>query len=140
MAGIFNWGWDYIIEKWVKLKAPDGILQVDISPGTSGYEEDTDTGTTTAAWADALDWDTRDLSDKTIIITNTDAVNDLDYRVLTRAYYTGQNFQKVTGTVLAGAGVWMAFNAVYSRVIVQVMDTVALAAADYQIDNIGRRF
>lgn len=116
------------------------VLQSVFPVGTGGYEENTATGATTNAWVDALDWDARKLSEKTIILTNTDAVNSLDYQVYTRAYYTGQNFQEVTGTLVAGAGTRIALVAAHARVIVQVMDTVALAAADYQIDNIGRKY
>ena len=107
----------------------------------AGYEEASDTGATTAAWADALDWDTREMSDKTILLTNTDAVNSLDYRVYTRTYYTGQDFVEVAVATLAPAAqARVALNNQYSRVLVEVTDTAPPAPADYQIDWIGRKF
>jgi len=107
----------------------------------AGYVEDSDTGTTTNAWADALDWDTREMSDKTILLTNTDAVNSLNYRVYTRAYYTGQDFPEVAAATLAPAAqARIALNNQYARVIVQVIDTAPPAHATYQIDWIGRKF
>ena len=107
----------------------------------AGYEEASDTGTTTNAWVNALDWDTREMSDKTILLTNTDAVNSLDYRVYTRAYYTGQDFLEVAATTLApGAQARVVLNNEYARVIVQVIDTAAPNHAAYQIDRIGRKF
>ena len=116
-------------------------LPVDISPGASGYEEDSDTGTTTNAWAEALDWDTRELSDKTILLTNTDPANSLNYRVYTRTYYNGLNFLEVAAATLAPAAqARVALNNEYARVIVQVIDTAPPAHADYQIDWIGRKF
>jgi len=107
----------------------------------AGYVEDSDTGTTTNAWADALDWDTREMSDKTILLTNTDGANSLDYRVYTRAYYTGQDFLEVAVATLAPAAqARVALNNQYARVIVQVIDTAPPAHATYQIDWIGRKF
>lgn len=131
----------YPFDRWEQVACDEnGILLVTPTAGTLSYEEDTDTGATTAAWADALDWDARQLSEKTIILTNTDAVNSLDYRVYTRAYYTGQNFQEVTGTLVAGANTRIALVAAHSRVIVQVVDTAPPAHADFQIDTIGRKY
>jgi len=107
----------------------------------AGFVEDSDTGTTTNAWVDALNWDTRELSDKTILFTNTDAVNSLNYRVYTRAYYTGQDFVEVVAATLAPAAqARIALNNQYARVIVQVIDTAPPAHATYQIDNVGRKF
>ena len=107
----------------------------------AGYEEDTDTGITTNAWADALDWATREMSDKTILLTNTDPANSLDYRVYTRAYYTGQNFLEVAAATLAPAAqARIALNNHYARVLVQVIDTAPPAHADYEINWIGRKF
>jgi len=107
----------------------------------AGYEEGSDTGVTTNAWADALNWDTREISNKTILLTNTDAVNSLDYRVYTRAYYTGQDFVEMAAATLAPAAqTRVVLNNHYSRVIVQVVDTAPPAHADYEIDWIGRKF
>ena len=107
----------------------------------AGYEEASDTGTTTNAWANALDWDTREMSDKTILLTNTDAINSLNYRVYTRAYYTGQDFLEVAAATLApGAQARVVLNNEYARAIVQVIDTAAPNHAAYQIDRIGRKF
>lgn len=116
-------------------------LPVDISPGASSYEEDSDTGATTGVWADALDWDTRQLGNKTIVLKNTDGANSLNYRVYTRAYHTGQNFEEIASTTLApGASTRIALNNHYARVIVQVIDTTAPNHANYQIDHIGGKF
>lgn len=101
-----------------------------------GTEENSVTGTTTDSFTDALDWDTRYEDKKSIIIANTDSANDLDYRVLVRAYYAGIDHTEHSGTIAAGGTERVALNDVLARVIVQVKANVAGNQASYQIDYI----
>lgn len=121
--------------------SPANPLPVDISPGASSYEEFTYLGTTGAVWAAALDIDTREVKEKTIVLMNLDGVNSLNYRVFTRAYYTGQRFPEVATTTLGpGAYAKIVLNNAYARVEIDVQDTVALTHVNYQLDYIARKF
>jgi len=116
---------------------------VDISPGAASYEEFTAPGTTGAVWAAALDRDTREVKEKTIVLMNLDGVNSLNYRVFVRAYYAapGQRFPEVVTTTLGpGAYAKIVLNNAYARVEVDVQDTVALTHVNYQVDYIARKF
>jgi len=103
-------------------------------------EEATVSGITTNAYVTALDWDTRALGSKIIVIGNTHGANALRYRVYTRAYYTGLDGPEVDETVLAAGAVdkiTLAYT--YSRVKIEVIDDVALTHATYEIDYVGGR-
>ena len=123
---------------WVPTSATNPLPTNVVSHGTA--EEGSVTGTTTNAYVDAWDWDVRDLGSKIVLIENTDGVNALRYRVYTRSYYTGIDGPEVDETVLIAAAIdkiTLAYT--YSRVIIQVIDDVALSHATYQIDYIGGR-
>jgi len=118
-------------------------LPVDVSPGASSYEELTYLGTTGAVWAAALDRDTREVKEKTIVLMNLDGVNSLNYRVFVRAYYAApaQRFPEVGTTTLGPSGyAKIVLNNAYARVEVDVQDTVALTHVNYQLDYIARKF
>ena len=118
-------------------------LPVDTLPGVSGYEELTTPGTTTAVWSSALDRDTREMKEKTIVLMNLDGVNSLNYRVFVRAYYAapGQRFPEVETTTLGPFGyAKIVLNNAYARVEVDVQDTVPATHVNYQVDYIARKF
>ena len=98
--------------------------------------EATASSTTGAAYADALDWDTRETHYKTIVLKNEDGANSLYYKVLVYAHYTsGNSYEQVAETSLSsGDTVKIVLNDKYARVKVQVKNNSG--AADYQIDSI----
>lgn len=123
--------------------SPANPLPVDISPGASSYEEFSFLGTTGAIWANALNMDTREVKEKTIVLMNLDGMNSLNYRVFVSAYYAapGQRFPEVVTTTLGpGAYAKIVLNNAYARVEVDVQDTVALTHVNYQVDYIARKF
>ncbi len=119
---------------------PANPLPVDVTPGTAGYEDGIENGITTNAWVTAFNWDTRELDKKTIVLTNLHGVNDLDYRVFTLAWEAGQNFEEIPQiTLVALDSARIALNNKLGRVIVQVIDTVALSHANWEIGYIGSK-
>jgi len=101
---------------------------------------DTDslTGTTTDAYADALDWLTRGMGKKTIILANTDLTNSLTFTVLSLAVSGGNEAQVIgPAAVAAGDNALILLEYEYEQVIVQVKSTVAGNAATWQLDYSG---
>ena len=124
---------------WVPVTA-DTPLPVDPTPGTAGYEDGIEFGETTNAWVTVFNWDTRELDKKTIVLTNMDMVNDLDYRVYTLAWEAGQDFEEIPQiTLLAQDCARIALNNKLGRIKVQVIDTVALSHALWEIGYIGSK-
>jgi len=106
-------------------------------PGLLGVT-DTDIGTTTDAYVDALDWACLGYGKKTIVLKNTDAANSLDYKVLVRAYDTGQDAEEIAETTLAaGDLVRIALANAYAGIKLQVKATIVGNQATYQLDHIG---
>jgi len=115
-------------------------LPVDTTPGAAGYEDGIENGITTNAWVTAFNWDTRELGDKTIVLTNLHGVNSLDYRVYTLAWEAGQDFEEVPQTTLVALdSARIALNNKLGRIKVQVIDTVALSHANWEIGYIGSK-
>jgi len=102
-------------------------------------ESDHISGTTTDNYADALDWDTRGLGWKTIVIKNTHSANSMLYKILIRCEYdNGNDLEEVTETTLAaGDDARNALNNSYARVKVQVKAATAGSQATFDIDYIG---
>lgn len=97
------------------------------------------TGTTTDAWVTILDWIAAGHRYKTLVISNTGALNSLDYSVLVRTEYDGEDAEQVAPVaVAAGDNRRSVLNNVYARVRVQVRATVAGNQTDYQLDYIGQ--
>ncbi|AQQ75537.1 hypothetical protein JDFR1000234_62 [uncultured archaeal virus] len=101
------------------------------------HEEGTQTGNTADTYSNILDWDTRVLSSKTLILANTGA-NSLDYQVITRAAYNGTDFVETSGSLAAGDTIKIVLNSYYARVIVKVKSTTAGSATSYQLDYCAR--
>jgi len=115
-------------------------LPVDATPGAAGYEDGIENGITTDAWVTAFNWDTRELGEKTIILTNMDGVNSLDYRVYTLAWEAGQDFEEVPQTTLIALdSARIALNNKLGRVKVQVISTVVLTPASWEIGYIASK-
>jgi len=115
-------------------------LPVDPTPGTAGYEDGIENGITTNAWATAFNWDTRELDKKTIVLTNMDGVNSLDYRVYVLAWEAGQDFEEIPQTTLVALdSARIILNNKLGRVKVQVIDTVALSHANWEIGYIASK-
>ena len=96
----------------------------------------TKTGTTTNSYADALDWDTRNIHDKTIMLKNTGS-NALDYKLLSYAIITGIDFEETAGSLEAGGIAKFALSNPYARIKLQVKSTVADSHTTYEIDYRG---
>ena len=97
-----------------------------------------ETGVTTNAYASALDWDTRFLRDKSILLKNTDAANGLKYKLLTQFYYGGEDYEEVAERILAlGTTVTFQYTKPYARLKLQVVAEVADSQADYLVEYIG---
>jgi len=115
-------------------------LPVDVTPGTAGYEDGIENGETTNVWVTVFNWDTRELGDKTIVLTNLDGVDDLDYRIYTLAWEAGQDFEEVPQTTLIALdSARIALNNKLGRVKVQVIDTIAMSHASWEIGYIGSK-
>ena len=97
------------------------------------------TGTTTNSYANALDWNTIGLGNKTVVLYNSHASNNLHYKVLVRAEHdNGQDAEEVAETTLVAGGLArIALNNCLARVKVQVKAAVSGSQATYQIDSIG---
>lgn len=102
-------------------------------------DENSVTGITTNAYASALDWLTRGMGQKTIVLKNTDALNGLTFQVLGRSDYTsGQDAEVIApAAVVAGDIALISLNNPYDRVTVQVKATVAGNQATWQLDYNG---
>jgi len=102
-----------------------------------GYQNSV-TGETTDSYADALDWNTEPYGNKTLILKNTHDSNSLNYKVLVRGTYDGQDCEEVSETTLpAGDLARIALNNAYARVKLQVKSATPGAASSYQLDYIA---
>ncbi|MBA7628695.1 hypothetical protein ES703_36190 [subsurface metagenome] len=92
------------------------------------------------AWHDALDVDTRGMKSFSAVVKNTDGANSLNWRLRARPsnYSTGadEEIPECPGSeTLAPAEKGLAeLLKAYSRIKIQVQDTVAMSAATYTVD------
>lgn len=102
-------------------------------------QENSVSGNSTNSYANAVVWDTRELGEKTLILTNTDSTNAIYYQVLVTANYaSGQNFSEITETLIgADDGQRIHLNNPHAKVIVQVKSAVNGSPAGYQLDYEG---
>lgn len=97
------------------------------------------TGTTVDAYVEAVDLDTRWLTDTVITIANTAAVNGLTYQVLVyNDYANGEAHDVFTGTV-ALSDTDQVILIRHARVKVEVKSAVGSAHTTYQIDVMSGR-
>ncbi len=102
-------------------------------------------GTTTNAYANAMDWITQTLSRKSILLENTHALNGLHYKLLTQMTLAiskdtqdpVQDEKVAETTLAAGEVAEFLYNRSYARMILQVKAEVAGLQATYRIDRLG---
>jgi len=102
-------------------------------------------GTTTNAYADAMDWVTQSISRKSILLKNTHALNGLNYKLLTQMTLAiskdtqepVQDEKVAEETLAAGEVAEFLYNRSYARMILQVKAEVAGFQATYRIDRLG---
>ena len=106
-----------------------------------GFIELPATGTTTNAYADALDIDARLYNEFTIKVKNTDGANSLNYRVLLRPEHgvADQMIQPEDITLAPADYDFVNIDYKWGQVIVQVMATVADSQATYSIYAIANK-
>jgi len=94
-------------------------------------------GTTTASYADALDWKVSELSQKTILLKNTHASLSLKYKLLGYATEGGVAKELVAETtLLAGEVAEFHHDRQWHRLVLQVID--GSGHATYIIDYEGQ--
>lgn len=94
-------------------------------------------GTTSAAYADALDWKVADLGAKTILLKNTHASLSLKYRLSGYAVGNGVRKELVTETTLeAGEVAELHYGRQWDRLMLQVKNGSGVAT--YQVDYEGQ--
>jgi len=95
------------------------------------------TGTTTASYADALDWNTRELAPKTILLENTDAAESLKYKLLGYVSEGGIAKELVPETTLAHGDIAeFHYEKQWHRLVLQVIDGSGQATS--QVDYEGQ--
>lgn len=128
-----------------KLDDPDHGL--DPIKASISYTEDTASGDTVGDgdWHDALDVDTRGMKSFSAVVKNNDAANSLNWRLRARPsnYESGvdEEIPECPGSETLGVGEKGLVELLksYSRVKIQVQDTVGGSAADYVIDYLINR-
>ena len=94
-------------------------------------------GTTTAAYATALDWQTSELGNKTMLLKNTHASLSLKYKLLGYATENGLAKELVAETtLLAGEIAEFHYEKQWHRLALQVID--GSGHATYQLDYEGQ--
>lgn len=97
-----------------------------------------ETGETTNDYVSALDWDTRFLRDKSILLKNTDNANGLNYKLLTQFYHGGEDYEELSERTLAlGDSVTFQYTKPYACMKLQVKAAAADSQADYLVEYIG---
>lgn len=100
-------------------------------------DQATMTGTATAAYVTALDWQTSELGQKTILLKNTHATLTLMYRLLGYAAPGGLEITLVAETTLSPAEVAeFHYNNQWDRLVLQVID--GTGHATYALDYSGQ--
>ena len=95
------------------------------------------TGTTTTAYASALDWSVEEMREKTIVLKNTHTTASLKYKLLVYAAAAGIAGEEVAETTLAaGETAKIQINRQWARLALQVTD--GSGHATYQVDYIGQ--
>jgi len=92
-------------------------------------------GTATAAYVTALDWNTSELGAKTILLENTHATLTLKYKLLGYAVQDGLDITLVSETTLSPAEVaQFNYSTQWGRLVLQIIDGTGHAtyALDYQ--------
>lgn len=109
------------------------------------YTEDSVSGVTVAAWADALDVDTRGMKSMTIVLHNTHGAASLNWRLRARYadYAAGADEEIIEApgeeTLTFGTKGVATLLRGYSRIKVQVQDTVPATASAYTINYLINR-
>jgi len=95
------------------------------------------TGTATAAYVSALDWNVSELGDKTILLENTHATLTLKYKLLGYAAPDGLDITLVAETTLSPAEVAeFHYSNQWDRLVLQVID--GTGHATYALDYSGQ--
>ena len=97
----------------------------------------TETGTTSASYADALSWRCHELGAKTVLLKNTHGSNSLKYKLLGRVTEGGLQDELVAETQLdAGQTAEFHYDRQWHQLVVQVIN--GSGAASYQVDYEGQ--
>ena len=97
----------------------------------------TETGTTTASYADALSWRCHELDSKTILLKNTHGTDSLKYRLFGCATENGLENELVAETQLnAGKMAEFHYDRQWHKLLLQVID--GSGSASYQLDYEGQ--
>ena len=102
-----------------------------------GFDKDSVSGTTTAAYVTALDWLTTGLRYKTMLLKNTHATLTLKYKLLGYAFDNGIAKELVAETtLLADEIAEFHYDRQWHRLLLQVID--GSGHATYQLDYEGQ--
>jgi hypothetical protein len=95
------------------------------------------TGTVTAAYVTALDWNVSEMGAKTILLENTHATLTLKYKLLAYAAPGGLDITLVAETILSPAEVAeFHYSSQWDRLVLQVID--GSGHATYNLDYAGQ--
>jgi hypothetical protein len=95
------------------------------------------TGTTTASYAAALDWQTAELNKKTVLLKNAHASSSMKYKLLGYASENGVLKELVSETtLLAGEIAEFHYDRQWHRLVLQVVD--GTGHSTYQLDYEGQ--
>ena len=109
---------------------------VGVGDGRLAAETTPETGTTTNDYVTAYSVNSQWAADATIVVTNTDASNNLTYEVLVYSHYdSGEPYTLTSGTVAHGDSDQVILVR-HSRVDVRVKSAVSDSHATYQIDSL----
>ena len=100
-------------------------------------DRDSRSGTTTAAYVAALDWQVADLGHKTMLLKNTHATLSLKYKLLGYVVENGIAKELVAETTLLAGGIAeFHYEKQWHRLVLQVID--GSGHATYQLDYEGQ--
>lgn len=100
-------------------------------------DKGTKTGTATAAYVSALDWNVEELAAKTMLLENTHGTLTLKYKLLAYAVATGRPITIVPETTLSPAEVAeFHYTNQWDRLVLQVID--GTGHATYALDYAGQ--
>ncbi len=86
------------------------------------FKEGTAEGETTNEWTIALDWDTRNILFKTLLLKNEGGYS-LDFQFITRVTYHGNDYIEVADTLEPGDMFKASVNTACARIIIKVKST-----------------
>lgn len=134
LSGVSIYGWSENNQYFLPLAIND-LGELIVAPGSEAYTESTASGTTTNSYVAIGTFDVRTYHRASFVLSNTGATNTLHYKITTRSYTGGLEYEHTVETLMVPGQIeQVLFDAKHATILIYVKAAVSGSQTTYRLD------